>query len=322
MIPVLFLVVLTELFLAFLLFYRWSMQPVGESLFEPGPKWKRLLILSSAADEAWQVLSRIVTLDNPLAPVPLTWKEKLKSVGPWSMSVLKEAIRNDGLLNRTNRLLRMMIWGGGGFLLVLSFVEPLGVVEPHWALPVLVLSYAAVLLGSATFDPIGFFDELRAPLRMTEVLVAYVRAVASELAVTIMRYFGWSVLGSIALGKGGYPFSIAPVSQVPAEVSEHFFTYESLTAEVVGRALTRREKGLGSSTSAITTALSSPDFDPFDFNALLKRIANDTSLIHAAYYTDDSCVERIADWLARSEDDLIEEEAAELDTYMQAHDAD
>lgn len=35
-----------------------------------------------------------------------------------------------------------------------------------------------------------------------------------------------------------------------------------------------------------------------DSEALLRMIETDLSLVHAAYYTDDECIERIADWIA------------------------
>ena len=37
---------------------------------------------------------------------------------------------------------------------------------------------------------------------------------------------------------------------------------------------------------------------PADMSLLLATIEEDLSLIHAAYYTDDDCIARIADWIA------------------------
>jgi hypothetical protein len=35
-----------------------------------------------------------------------------------------------------------------------------------------------------------------------------------------------------------------------------------------------------------------------DISTFLKTIASDVSLVHAAYYTDDESIGRIADWIA------------------------
>jgi hypothetical protein len=33
--------------------------------------------------------------------------------------------------------------------------------------------------------------------------------------------------------------------------------------------------------------------------SLLKSVERDETLVHAAYYTDEECIARIADWIAR-----------------------
>ena len=42
---------------------------------------------------------------------------------------------------------------------------------------------------------------------------------------------------------------------------------------------------------------------PVDLSLLLATIEEDLSLIHAAYYTDDDCISRIADWIAGGGED-------------------
>ena len=50
-----------------------------------------------------------------------------------------------------------------------------------------------------------------------------------------------------------------------------------------------------------------------DLSSLLEKIETDLSLVHAAYYTDDECIERIADWIA-GKAQTIEIEGAPTDT--------
>ena len=35
-----------------------------------------------------------------------------------------------------------------------------------------------------------------------------------------------------------------------------------------------------------------------DISALLQTVEEDQTLVHAAYYSDDECIARIADWIA------------------------
>jgi hypothetical protein len=35
-----------------------------------------------------------------------------------------------------------------------------------------------------------------------------------------------------------------------------------------------------------------------DISSLLRTIEEDQSLVHAAYYTDNECIDRIANWIA------------------------
>ena len=39
-----------------------------------------------------------------------------------------------------------------------------------------------------------------------------------------------------------------------------------------------------------------------DINLLLRAIEADETLVHAAYYSDDECIARIADWIAAKDD--------------------
>jgi hypothetical protein len=40
------------------------------------------------------------------------------------------------------------------------------------------------------------------------------------------------------------------------------------------------------------------DITPADVRPILEEIETNESLVHAAYYTDDDCIDRIARWIA------------------------
>jgi hypothetical protein len=54
-----------------------------------------------------------------------------------------------------------------------------------------------------------------------------------------------------------------------------------------------------------------------DLSSLLRLVETDLSLVHAAYYTDDECIERIADWIA-GKAQTIEVEGVPSDTVRLA----
>jgi hypothetical protein len=88
-----------------------------------------------------------------------------------------------------------------------------------------------------------------------------------------------------------------PIEQFPRSVPETIVKYESMPKGAEERALEQRNawitRHLGdlSQTSAklaVTAALT----------ALLRKVEEDQTLVHAAYYTDDKCIARIADRIA------------------------
>ena len=76
-------------------------------------------------------------------------------------------------------------------------------------------------------------------------------------------------------------------------------TYEDMSTKVVRRALARREKWISRAFGDVTQTLSKMAVP--DMSSLLKMVETDLSLVHAAYYTDDERIERIADWISGKE---------------------
>jgi len=64
------------------------------------------------------------------------------------------------------------------------------------------------------------------------------------------------------------------------------------------RALSNREEWIKRNFGAVTETFSKLAVTASDLSSLLKTVETDLSLVHATYYTDDECIERIADWIA------------------------
>ena len=70
----------------------------------------------------------------------------------------------------------------------------------------------------------------------------------------------------------------------------------------------RRDASVGTAIGEILSALGTHGIGAKELDALLIDIAKDTTLCHAGYYTNSSCISMIARWIARTEEELSREE--------------
>jgi len=113
-----------------------------------------------------------------------------------------------------------------------------------------------------------------------------------------VRYWGWSVLQAIAMGLEGYRFELPLIKQHPSDIPKEFFRYESMPIGAEQRALAMRNAWIGRHLGGVSETSSKIVVTASDLSSLLRTIEADQSLVHAAYYTDDECIARIARWIA------------------------
>ena len=106
------------------------------------------------------------------------------------------------------------------------------------------------------------------------------------------------MLQEIAFGLEGYRFELPGAEREPTFACGAIYQYEDLPKGVEQRALARRDEWLMRNFGEVTKLFSEMVVTASDLSSLLRRVETDLSLIHAAYYTDDECIERIADWIA------------------------
>jgi hypothetical protein len=106
----------------------------------------------------------------------------------------------------------------------------------------------------------------------------------------------------IAMGLEGYRLKLPTIEQCPRNISAEFVKYENMPAEAEKRALKNRSAGIENLMEYVSQTFSKVAISPVDISALLQTIEADQTLVHAAYYTDDQCIARIADWLAAEDD--------------------
>jgi hypothetical protein len=78
------------------------------------------------------------------------------------------------------------------------------------------------------------------------------------------------------------------------------YKYEDLSKAAEQRALGKRTGWLERNFGEVTKTFSQVVVTAADLSSLLRKVETDLSLVHAAYYTDDECINRIATGLQES----------------------
>ena len=64
------------------------------------------------------------------------------------------------------------------------------------------------------------------------------------------------------------------------------------------RALDKRSVWISRHLGDVSQTFSKLAVTAADITELLRTVEEDQTLVHAAYYTDDECIARVADWIA------------------------
>jgi len=150
---------------------------------------------------------------------------------------------------------------------------------------------------SATFGQ-DFLSAFLAPFRWIGRGIGALLGVPAFATTYFVRRKGWSVLLAMAMGMEGYRFPLPAVAQSPCNVLNVSVTYLDMPAEAEARAMAKRNAWVGRHLDGVAQTFARLVVSPADLSLLLATIEEDLSLIHAAYYTDDDCIARIADWIA------------------------
>jgi hypothetical protein len=287
---------------------------------------KRILIINSPYDEAWQLLHQMSNMANPLEVSEGIFRffctkarkhvktHLVTDFGTLSLSRLrKRQSKVQAVISQTMKY----IWAFACtyficFIVFYIFMTLVGWNNPRVAILNNLYQYVpyfgGVVVAPILFATFIFSMKIAEPMEvlyaMTGLQYYGVRPLLAFPAVFItyiVRQYGWRVLQKRALGLEGYSWKSPKVRRIPAFVSRRLFEYEDMPLGVEQRALQRREQGLGQQLRVASDLFAKSAMA--DTTALLKAIASDVSVIHAAYYTDDECIARMADWIAGRGDD-------------------
>lgn len=266
-----------------------------------------ILCINSNFDEAWQVLHHLRDAKNPLRPQ----EGILKYIaGAWRYNVFRK------------RYLEYML-GGKSYsdlpitlavfivilqaltLAILFIITFFPLFAPYYILPdYLVITLYSLLFiqtinmiaaGSAGPDVLSVYG---LPLRWLIRIISSLTVIPYSLMSYIVRRAGWSFLQKSAMGLEYYPFELPEVEQCPSDLPSDLVTYESMPENAERRALNHRNDWIKAHLGGATETFARLTVTAADINGLLETIMEDQSLVHGAYYTDDVCIARIADWIS------------------------
>ncbi|WP_072387111.1 hypothetical protein [Hyphomicrobium sp. CS1BSMeth3] len=274
----------------------------------------RLLALNSPFDEAWQVLHHVRTSANPFSP-------RMGLLRFLSLTRRRVLARHRDIDRIAGfNCLRDLSFREKGRVLIYWLFPPsltlilLGLLAVASSNPDVDVVSAARLIGQIVFGMVLFMivgvmgdyvalgrrilNDMGIPLRWMRGFAASIAALPSAAVTYFVRERVWSVMQEAACGLEGYRHKLPAVDKVPGCFPDAFSRYENISVAAEARALARRNAWMGEHFGTLSETFSKLVVTASDVEALLKTVSNDLSLVHAAYYTDDECIDRIARWIA------------------------
>lgn len=281
------------------------------------------LSIGSLLDEPWQILHHMRNASNPLAirSNPLSYV----------LSVLKASISNSSNIARIQGAKTYRDFGKSGKLVLLvahsltvltvggtvliAFASralkeemaegspmALGAALELGGVMMFFLACFVILFAVIVFftNRLGrdFYSAYSLPLRWLAHLVWSLGSIFTALATYMLRRKAWSLLQAMAMGLEGYRYTLPNVEQSPSYASAGSVKYESMPTAAEQRALKARSNWVGLHLGDVSQAFATITVTAADITTLLRMVEADQSLVHGAYYSDDDCIARIADWIA------------------------
>jgi hypothetical protein len=297
-----------------------------KELGQQGLSHPNILCVSSSMDETWQLLHHVRATPNPLAPksgpIGYLWTARRTYI---RRSLQIERIEGVALFADQTGLTKtsvVAIWLGTLLLSIVAVATWAGYLLQDWLqysiLKMIIYTGPVTFLTGAGLYAVlsfgkPFFSAFLAPFRwLGRQGRAIIRMMSYDLGTYVARLRSWSLLQEIVFGLEGYGFQLPKAEMVPSFAPSAIYKPEELPEGTLQRALANREEWVRRNFGEVTKTFSELVVSASDLSSLLKKVETDLSLVHAAYYTDDECIERIADWIAGGEVEGVSSDAVRL----------
>lgn len=281
--------------------YRWLRRARG---VRAGPIVA--LAIGSRYDEAWQLLHHLRETPNPLADkrgIRAYLAARIRDYRRRRSDIAR--IYGATRLQDLPPLLRVVVGvafaavlvGPCALLLSGPSVDPLGLV----ALTVIMWPFfylvGLLCISVFTFGSLTLISAYLWPVRYLGFMIGSLAIIPNEVGTYIARRQSWRLLQTLALGLDGYRFELPQVRMQPEHAGAAQFAFEPLGPNAEARALAARADWIQRNFGSASDTFSKLVLSAADVSSLLDALAKDQSLVHAAYYADDECIERIADFI-------------------------
>lgn len=281
----------------------------------------QLLAIGSLMDESWQILRHMRNIENPLTIrtnlfmyIFSSMRSHISQNAEISLIHGAKSFRDLGFVGRLIAgFLHFGIHGNIAAVVAVLLVNyftsisnvreasAMSYEEAAQSLLVILLGSYLIVLLTTKFLGATFHSAFFSPYRRYARLVGSLGSVLPGFATYIVRRKGWSVLLEMAMGLEGYRYRVPIIEQHPSDLPQNFVKYENMPECAEQRALVMRNAWIGRHLGDVTQTFSKMVVTAADITSLLREVEADQSLVHAAYYTDDECIARIADWIAGEE---------------------
>jgi hypothetical protein len=293
--------VLPIVLLSYRLFWRKN-RSVEPTFNEARHMQPQFLAVGSRLDEAWQILHHMRSIENPLAVrtnLPRYLFSAARSKISRRVQVARiygaRSFRDLGIAAKCALFATYLMFA---FFIVqsayMAFTKPIALTV--WLIRV-AFWFGFVLFFTRMLGA-HFYSAFMSPFRWCSYPLRSIAGSFTEIGTYVVRSRGWSVLVAMAMGLEGYPHRLPHIRQYPDGVAENFVKYEDMPPGAVQRALVMRSAWINRHFGRAGETFSEIVVTAADMASLLRTIEADQSLVHAAYYTDDECIARIADWIA------------------------
>ncbi|MHC2718269.1 lipase family protein [Bradyrhizobium diazoefficiens] len=272
-----------------------------------------LLAIGCPTDEAWQVLHHLPTIDNPLAVRYGLLFHLISSVKSQAFRLRQVArirgarsFRDIGLVAKcVAAFLDFYVIAGIFALFFAVYRSSSGDIahQHQFRLMAFVVSMSPVFgvilaLVLRPFLGAAFYSAFWSPFRWCGQLLQSLASLGPALGTYLIRRWSWSVFLKVVMGLDNYDFDPPPITQCPGNLAEAFAKYENMPTRAEQRALEKRGAWIARHLGDVSQTFANLVVTASDLMSLLRMIEADQTLVHAAYYTDDDCIARIADWIA------------------------
>lgn len=275
----------------------------------------RILLMNSAFDEARQLLHHVAETPNPLDPkasfVSYVLQARRKQRASRAALSRMQGVRYFSDAGWPMKIIVTVLYLMAGAAVALALLAQSFAQTTQNPVGSMVLFFIAVFFFALVIFPLllvtllsaflsrgSALSVLASPVRWIWERLLVTKNVATDIVTYVVRKQAWGVLQKMAYGLEGYPYKLPALGTTPANMAPGLYTYEDLPNDVADRAMKRRDQVVASHLPTVSAMLAKTTVTSADLSAFMAEVEGNVTLVHAAYYTDDACIDRIARWIA------------------------